>query len=627
MKNLKKRFMSAVLASIKFVNVGMNSYAMMPSDLEITSEETGDQWVYAISADEMEGLPVNDLFEYLKIKSTDDELRLYYQDGTLDKTRQDIESFDLLSKEKKNELFDYVAGLAYGDELEGFTELPMKIKTEFFEFILKENYDLEPILLILLVDKGVVYVDNLKIFVNGVCNMMVPRVAGLVFGKLNKDKNLAIDAITESDLEKLTSLNVADDYDYDADTKLGCKLIEYAALTGDVQALKYLLLQKVEIPQDIKVCALMSGNLEMIRLAEENSGSYSEVLNNSSVIYGLISGNEKDILVWLQTNFGDITNENIFINWCRIGDVSFLIDWLREICPEEEFSRAIQTKDSSLREEMIKLFFENGADVDAVNKNGWTALMVAAGIRCADLVQILLSNGADVNISDKNEVTALMFAADGGYTDIVQILLENGADVNIADKNKITVLMAVAYKGHIDVIQLLLKNGAEVDAVDKNGTTALMVAASVGRADISEILIASGADVNKANNDGGTALMAAAYGGYVELVQLLIKNGVDVNAGNKNEVTALMYSANEWNADLAQALIESGADVNAADCDGTTVLMLAIEKENLEFARMLLENGADVNAADKNGVTALNIATQRGHSDLINFLKVNGAER
>lgn len=43
------------------------------------------------------------------------------------------------------------------------------------------------------------------------------------------------------------------------------------------------------------------------------------------------------------------------------------------------------------------------------------------------IAQMLLDAGADVNAEDQNGGTALMRAADNGYADIVRILTEAGA--------------------------------------------------------------------------------------------------------------------------------------------------------------------------------------------------------
>lgn len=76
-------------------------------------------------------------------------------------------------------------------------------------------------------------------------------------------------------------------------------------------------------------------------------------------------------------------------------------------------------------------------------------------------VRELLANGADVNAKDKNGVTALMCAAWEGNLKVVEILLANGADVNAKDKYGGTVLGKTAKKGYSEIVRLLKQAGAE----------------------------------------------------------------------------------------------------------------------------------------------------------------------
>ena len=51
----------------------------------------------------------------------------------------------------------------------------------------------------------------------------------------------------------------------------------------------------------------------------------------------------------------------------------------------------------------------------------------------ADMVQVLLEHGADVNAQDEDGQTALHYACSIGYESVIQILIKASADVAISD--------------------------------------------------------------------------------------------------------------------------------------------------------------------------------------------------
>ena len=112
-----------------------------------------------------------------------------------------------------------------------------------------------------------------------------------------------------------------------------------------------------------------------------------------------------------------------------------------------------------------------------------------------EAVKALIAQGADVNAKDLRGMTALMWAALGGHTEAVKALLEAGADVNAKGSFGIgmTALMWAARMGHIDTVQALIAKGADVNAKRKDGKSALMWAAYSGHADIVQLLKQAGA--------------------------------------------------------------------------------------------------------------------------------------
>jgi hypothetical protein len=119
---------------------------------------------------------------------------------------------------------------------------------------------------------------------------------------------------------------------------------------------------------------------------------------------------------------------------------------------------------------------------------GWVAVAMYRGGRlAADLiatasdgdaagVQGLLARGADVNAKDDHGRTALMEASWNGQLAVVQTLLAKGADVSAKDGWGETALMKASWNGQPEVVQALLAKGADVHAQDNSGQTALSMA-------------------------------------------------------------------------------------------------------------------------------------------------------
>lgn len=78
--------------------------------------------------------------------------------------------------------------------------------------------------------------------------------------------------------------------------------------------------------------------------------------------------------------------------------------------------------------DVMRFLIENGADVNLVDKDGWTALMGATVERRLESVKLLLEVGAHVDAENDKGQTALVMASGPEHTEIREALLEHGAE-------------------------------------------------------------------------------------------------------------------------------------------------------------------------------------------------------
>jgi len=81
----------------------------------------------------------------------------------------------------------------------------------------------------------------------------------------------------------------------------------------------------------------------------------------------------------------------------------------------------------------------------------------ASEIGLVDVVKLLLKAGADVDAKDNYGWTALKCASNNGHIEVVELLLEARADVYAKDNYGWAALMWASTNGRVDVVKLLKK--------------------------------------------------------------------------------------------------------------------------------------------------------------------------
>jgi ankyrin repeat protein len=155
--------------------------------------------------------------------------------------------------------------------------------------------------------------------------------------------------------------------------------------------------------------------------------------------------------------------------------------------------------DAAMREDVseVRQLLQGGADVNAAQGDGMTALHWAARHGHVELAEMLVYAGAHVDATTRlGPYTPVMIAAEGGHGGVVEALLAAGADLEVTTSTGVTALHLAARSGSEQAVSALLDRGAAVDVAESAwNQTPLMWAADAGRKNVVELLVLAGADV------------------------------------------------------------------------------------------------------------------------------------
>ena len=313
--------------------------------------------------------------------------------------------------------------------------------------------------------------------------------------------------------------------------------------------------------------------------------------------------------------------------------------------------------------EALQKIVQQGVNVNAVNMEGKTALMLACYAKQADSIKILLDRGSDPNISDAGGytslhaavsrhctndtlediisskvhldaqdaigVTALWLACLYRQQDSVKILLEAGSNPDIASTDRYTCLHAAVNAGcSKNIILAILDHSTDVNVAGTKNETALMLACCKGNKNVINILLNAGADPKIVHADGDTCLHDAVRGNCSkEVLQTIINYGADINATGKQNRTALMIACLNGSSDAINVLLDAGANPHIANDTGNICLHEAVRGDcSKEVLQRIISHSVDVNATNMYDITTIMIACEKGNIDAINVLLNAGAD-
>ena len=296
--------------------------------------------------------------------------------------------------------------------------------------------------------------------------------------------------------------------------------------------------------------------------------------------------------------------------------------------------------DAAMRgdEGSVRVLLQQGADVNAAQGDGMTALHWAADRGDVEMARMLVYAGASLEAATRMaEYTPLHLASRAGHGAVVRALLEAGSDPATATgSGEATALHLAAAAGDAATISALIEFGADVNAREQRaGQTPLIFAAAQNRVQAIEALLAGGADLSlttrvldmveleeslrNGNEDRVRQQIAAQIAAREakapkeeaeeekeeaeeekeEEAPKPLSMGQQV--GHMGAMTALLHAARQGHAEAVNSLLNAGTDIDQASADGTTPLFIAALNGHFDLALALIERGADPNRANDAG--------------------------
>lgn len=273
--------------------------------------------------------------------------------------------------------------------------------------------------------------------------------------------------------------------------------------------------------------------------------------------------------------------------------------------------------------DIVKQLISQGANLDATDKAGNSALHRAASKGQLDTVKILISNGSQLNaINDKRE-TPLYQAAEAGQFTIIKYLLKKNADTSIVAKNKSSALLIAILGRHKKSANILSAGMLDNKSVHK----ALMLAIQNKMENLSVKLLQRDRLINQGDKKNRSALWHSTNLGLNKISSALINNNnVDINMSDSNGYTALANSVYTGQIEISKSLVKNGARLNSLTGENNTLLMLSVLSQNKKITEFLLTKNAAINSSNKAGDTALMLAAAKGHNDMVILLIKAGAK-
>ena len=302
---------------------------------------------------------------------------------------------------------------------------------------------------------------------------------------------------------------------------------------------------------------------------------------------------------------------------------------------------------------VVRWFLDQGVDVDASDKSGFTALIAASGRGQVKVVK-LLKACAQPNLKTHSNQAAIHLAVRHNQLRTIRTLATMpGLDLNLPNQHGRTALHIAATHGFLPIVRFLVKHPrVNLQAVDVEGFNALHLATGGHQTEVVKFLETVGFDLNALCGRRTSALFIACAVGCLELVKDLFgRTNFSIDEDGDSELhvavrhppvleyvlaqkkhaldavtndgsTALHRAINEdmKTIDVVRTLVAANAPLDAKDELGCTPFFKACHHGNTKVVRFLLQAKSNPHELDRDGFTAMHAASQNGCVSVINYL-------
>ncbi len=275
---------------------------------------------------------------------------------------------------------------------------------------------------------------------------------------------------------------------------------------------------------------------------------------------------------------------------------------------------------------LVRQLLKKGANPNAThNDEPLTVLATRKAHPC--VIDLLAEKGANINAQDKDGNTALHIAALNGNIRLVKKLIEKyHANTLIQNNNKDLPMHMAMQNPNIEVLKLLQKHGTPIyqENIGKESVATLAV-----KSNNSEILktifhwLRPYESIYLKDPMINSLLPVAIQSRSVVSTAHLLKHTPDLNIPIYEGKNPLQYICEREDEQQLNALLsfDGQLDINKQDNLGYTALHYACKRQNKQMVLALLEKGADATLKNHFGEDSLFIAKQTNNLDFLNFVK------